>query len=633
MDLINAPPIYIYASLSRPESIRILVLHPSEDHAAPLLCDLVYDDRHEVLLDVEQKRGYEAVSYTWGDPIFSHEIFCRGGGEEMARMAITPNVDLLLRHLRKSSKSRRLWVDAICLNQTDHIEKRIQVGLMGGIYRQAKKVHVWLGDTVQEGQETDLTGPQSRQTGMSKVMAFFRVLSLAKAMNDQTVLSEKLISSIFRNEEELKALLQTFLHSSWFQRRWTIQEAALNNNTVIHYGPTEIHWRDMTDALGMLEANQTSRLDNVAWGALNTALNIHSQSGTMLDLLHDHHDALCFDPRDRIAALLSVATINAASNQNGSTLLQWTADYDIAWQENYRNFCASAIKSGYFTHILDHLRFFGSLSQGSDVWPSWVPDWSRPRQRTTRDFGSLTTSMQTNTPEPLAFVETQSGRSVLKVHLTSYFMIGDVTGGDPQPTDSCMKSLLADLWNNFAPENMYTGFKGVSLLVDLLENIMDFPLSAACEDGIEDGDTTREFWNAEILGSNIIRWLFNPDEYEEKHQDWISALKELSKFHSFFRISGGGYGIGTAFGRLDAKVDCSRLRRPPPVYIVTDFGLNDVAMNLSKFQIHQGFILEHMHLDGNDSDEEETCLRIIGHCYYTTSGKRYIETDKHVTLV
>ena len=124
---------YTYTPLIRPESIRVLVLHPSESHTAPLLCDIVHDDRHKILLDIEQKRDYETVSYTWGDPIFSHEIFC---GDEKARLSITPNVDSLLRNLRKPFKSRGLWVDAICLNQTNYVEKRIQVALMGEIYRQ-----------------------------------------------------------------------------------------------------------------------------------------------------------------------------------------------------------------------------------------------------------------------------------------------------------------------------------------------------------------------------------------------------------------------------------------------------------------------------------------------------------------
>jgi hypothetical protein len=39
-----------------------------------------------------------------------------------------------------------LWVDAICIDQTDASEKSYQVGLMARIYMQAHQVIVWLGD-------------------------------------------------------------------------------------------------------------------------------------------------------------------------------------------------------------------------------------------------------------------------------------------------------------------------------------------------------------------------------------------------------------------------------------------------------------------------------------------------------
>ncbi|KAH8707140.1 heterokaryon incompatibility, partial [Phaeosphaeriaceae sp. PMI808] len=85
---------------------------------------------------------YEAMSYTWGIPNFTHHITCDGTTE----LSITLNVDIMLRHLRKTSKPRYLWVDAICLNQSDENEKAIQIGMMGHIYKEARKVNIWLGD-------------------------------------------------------------------------------------------------------------------------------------------------------------------------------------------------------------------------------------------------------------------------------------------------------------------------------------------------------------------------------------------------------------------------------------------------------------------------------------------------------
>jgi hypothetical protein len=47
-----------------------------------------------------------------------------------------------------------IWIDALCINQSDNVEKAIQVPLMGSIYTNARQVIVWLG--LEE--ESDLEG-------------------------------------------------------------------------------------------------------------------------------------------------------------------------------------------------------------------------------------------------------------------------------------------------------------------------------------------------------------------------------------------------------------------------------------------------------------------------------------------
>jgi hypothetical protein len=69
----------------------------------------------------------------------------------------------MLRHLRKASKSRYLWMDAICLNQADNDKKAAQVQLMGEVYIQAKKVQIWLDESDDD---------------ISKTVAFFRSLAI-----------------------------------------------------------------------------------------------------------------------------------------------------------------------------------------------------------------------------------------------------------------------------------------------------------------------------------------------------------------------------------------------------------------------------------------------------------------------
>lgn len=84
--------------------------------------------------------GYEAVSYTWGDPCLTHhlEIGCQS-------LLITESLYTLLQHLRYTDLPRRLWVDQICINQADLDERGNQVAMMADIFAAATKVLVWTG--------------------------------------------------------------------------------------------------------------------------------------------------------------------------------------------------------------------------------------------------------------------------------------------------------------------------------------------------------------------------------------------------------------------------------------------------------------------------------------------------------
>jgi Heterokaryon incompatibility protein (HET) len=58
---------------------------------------------------------------------------------------VTTNLESALRHLRLKNDARRLWIDAICINQSDILERNHQVKNMKSIYSAASKVLAWLG--------------------------------------------------------------------------------------------------------------------------------------------------------------------------------------------------------------------------------------------------------------------------------------------------------------------------------------------------------------------------------------------------------------------------------------------------------------------------------------------------------
>lgn len=84
---------------------------------------------------------YEALSYTWGTDKGTNPVQVNG-----VDVGVTSNLQAALLALRQPKKSRVMWIDALCINQTDLHERSHQVQQMGHIYRCAHKVVIWLGE-------------------------------------------------------------------------------------------------------------------------------------------------------------------------------------------------------------------------------------------------------------------------------------------------------------------------------------------------------------------------------------------------------------------------------------------------------------------------------------------------------
>ncbi|RDW63603.1 hypothetical protein BP6252_11148 [Coleophoma cylindrospora] len=113
--------------------VRVLDLHPGKE-GDPIMCTLR-------VVDLDADAVYDALSYVWGDPKITKGIFVNG-----AALEITTNLHAALSRLRSPETQRTLWIDAICINQTDNTEKMHQIGLMRKIYASAEEVAMWLGE-------------------------------------------------------------------------------------------------------------------------------------------------------------------------------------------------------------------------------------------------------------------------------------------------------------------------------------------------------------------------------------------------------------------------------------------------------------------------------------------------------
>jgi hypothetical protein len=147
---------YQYQPLHEPDAIRLICLQPCPTLSAKVHCTIL----HSTLSHYENDtiEHYTALSYVWGDPHLTATISVDGFDLE-----ITANLDSALRHIRDATRVRRVWADAICINQRDNEEKAQQVRQMGEVYRIVQHTTNFSGEFNEEFRGIDATVGTRRQ--------------------------------------------------------------------------------------------------------------------------------------------------------------------------------------------------------------------------------------------------------------------------------------------------------------------------------------------------------------------------------------------------------------------------------------------------------------------------------------
>jgi hypothetical protein len=116
----SSSPAFQYSPIdaSRQDSFRLLDVLPGAFHR-PIKCILRQHFRGV------PGRVYEALSYNWGDCKPDRPISLNG-----LQFSVTENLEHALRNLRDDSIVRTIWVDAICIDQSQVQERSHQVAQM-----------------------------------------------------------------------------------------------------------------------------------------------------------------------------------------------------------------------------------------------------------------------------------------------------------------------------------------------------------------------------------------------------------------------------------------------------------------------------------------------------------------------
>jgi hypothetical protein len=106
-----------------------------------------------------------AISYTWNGQIPSVAINCNG-----QILKVTQNCFDILCEAQDAGVVF-IWIDAICIDQENILERNRQVGLMSQIYRSAIEVLIWLGK-LEEIKDLVLLIHKSDREDNNKLLAF-----------------------------------------------------------------------------------------------------------------------------------------------------------------------------------------------------------------------------------------------------------------------------------------------------------------------------------------------------------------------------------------------------------------------------------------------------------------------------
>ena len=291
--------------------------------------------------------SWDALSYAWEGQEPSEPLLL-----DSRCLKITMNVEAAVRHLRDPKVDKYIWIDSVCINQSDDTEKGNQVQQMHAIYHRATKVVIWLG----------LPDADSEPifTAVDWLDKFLATGSLTAEVADRL-----LVTHFKRQHPEItwKNQFNSILGRSWFNRLWVVQEATLANQLEVRLGFKTISWESFASTAACFITNPD--LSTVLVASADILFNRHGSkrvansyhdglsqlriishlrlwmrhSATQIApsrLLHLCKQSKSYDARDKVYALQGLFSIKI--NPSQPHIPDLVSDYTITTNEVFNNF-------------------------------------------------------------------------------------------------------------------------------------------------------------------------------------------------------------------------------------------------------------------------------------------------------
>jgi hypothetical protein len=369
---------------------------------------------------------YFSLSYVWGDQRreLMEEILI-----DDIQFQVGPNLATALAYL-EGRIDHPIWIDAICINQSDNKEKNRQVQQMSDIYRHSERTLIWLGEGNEQVEymlrKLDVVGRRAKATGLNELnasdMATWPAFENSESGSARRKLEIKIEIDVVISDLKTQRLdfsesdFETLVELSkrpWFHRVWIIQELCVPRNLEFMCGTKSIDGENFIAGFTMINLWTATEFKPLAelphsfflsgtWqdgspirqvllravagepvlpsGRASTTLGTRKKLKTGMNLkrllvssfsLNSGGTLDSTEPKDRIYALLGI------SSDRDDINIQPQYDGTVSHQEVYADVAKRLLQHGH----LDVLSLCRPLSGDSDrdpALPSWAPDWTIP---------------------------------------------------------------------------------------------------------------------------------------------------------------------------------------------------------------------------------------------------------------
>lgn len=361
--------------------IRLLVIAPPKvGDPETIHCKL-----HNACLGALPRVSYEALSYTWDDPFPES----KPRNDHLIQLNEQPfliryNLWSALHHMRLPDEPRTMWVDAICINQTDLSERSQQVAQMQNVYGKAASVVVWLGETSDDSelaydllkQAISIAVDEARPKSDSILHPAFYQTHITKTSNRLDLVEAW--TKGYRS-------LAKFFKRSWWSRVWVVQEVVFAREVVVRCGHSKMSWEGLPNAWRLIFGLAKSHLTLISRGDITNTIEYiknemegaekgaadAARNQNLFRLLHQFRRLNASDARDHVFTI----------SHFGLPLvpIDYNKEPDVIFLETAMVLTSITGDLTILAYVDRTRNRTPHKENGLQALPSWVPNWAEPQ--------------------------------------------------------------------------------------------------------------------------------------------------------------------------------------------------------------------------------------------------------------